>query len=448
MSVADMGGFFERRFHLAEHRTTPRTEVLAGLTTFLTLAYILFVQPALLSSVGLDFGAVFVAACVASAFATLLMAGLANYPIAVAPAMGHNFYFTFTVVVAMEVPWEVALGGVAVAGLLFIATAGFGLRERLIIAIPASLKHAIATGIGLLIAMIGLQWAGIIVASPGTLVTLGDLRTAPVLVSLMGLVVMAVLWARGVRVAILLGVLVSTFAAWLGGLVQYQGVASLPPSLMPTLGQFDILGALRPDMVAVIFVFFFLALFDSVGTLVGVGEQAGLMRNGTLPRARGALLADAVGTVVGAGLGTSTVTAYIESATGVAAGGRTGLTAVVIALLFLLSLFLSPLVSMIGGGYDAGGGVTLYPVVAPALILVGTMMVRGVRQIDWDDPTESLPSFLTLMVMPLAVSVTDGIAFGFIAYALLKLVTGRGREAHWLVYLFAVLFLVRYAVLV
>ncbi|HJN44437.1 MAG: guanine permease [Acidobacteria bacterium] len=448
MSVADMGGFFERRFHLAEHRTTPRTEVLAGLTTFLTLAYILFVQPALLSSVGLDFGAVFVATCVASAFATLLMAGLANYPIAVAPAMGHNFYFTFTVVVAMEVPWEVALGGVAVAGLLFIATAGFGLRERLIIAIPASLKHAIATGIGLLIAMIGLQWAGIIVASPGTLVTLGDLRTAPVLVSLMGLVVMAVLWARGVRVAILLGVLVSTFAAWLGGLVQYQGVASLPPSLMPTLGQFDILGALRPDMVAVIFVFFFLALFDSVGTLVGVGEQAGLMRNGTLPRARGALLADAVGTVVGAGLGTSTVTAYIESATGVAAGGRTGLTAVVIALLFLLSLFLSPLVSMIGGGYDAGGGVTLYPVVAPALILVGTMMVRGVRQIDWDDPTESLPSFLTLMVMPLAVSVTDGIAFGFIAYALLKLVTGRGREAHWLVYLFAVLFLVRYAVLV
>ncbi len=448
MSVADMGGFFERRFHLAEHRTTPRTEVLAGLTTFLTLAYIMFVQPALLSSVGLDFGAVFVATCVASAFATLLMAGLANYPIAVAPAMGHNFYFTFTVVVAMEVPWEVALGGVAVAGLLFIATAGFGLRERLIIAIPASLKHAIATGIGLLIAMIGLQWAGIIVASPGTLVTLGDLRTAPVLVSLMGLVVMAVLWARGVRVAILLGVLVSTFAAWLGGLVQYQGVASLPPSLMPTLGQFDILGALRPDMVAVIFVFFFLALFDSVGTLVGVGEQAGLMRNGTLPRARGALLADAVGTVVGAGLGTSTVTAYIESATGVAAGGRTGLTAVVIALLFLLSLFLSPLVSMIGGGYDAGGGVTLYPVVAPALILVGTMMVRGVRQIDWDDPTESLPSFLTLMVMPLAVSVTDGIAFGFIAYALLKLVTGRGREAHWLVYLFAVLFLVRYAVLV
>ena len=443
-----MRGFLERRFHLADHRTTIGTEVLAGVTTFLTLAYILFVQPALLSSIGLDFGAVFVATCVASAFATLLMAGLANYPIAVAPAMGHNFYFAFTVVVAMEVPWEVALGGVAVAGLLFVATAGFGLREKLITAIPTSLKHAIATGIGLLIAMIGLQWAGVIVASPGTLVTLGDLRAPPVLVALVGLIVMAVLWVRGVRAAILLGILASTLAAWLGGMVQFQGVASLPPSLLPTLGRLDIFGALRPEMVAVIFVFFFLALFDSVGTLVAVGEQAGLMRNGTLPRARGALLADAIGTVAGAGLGTSTVTAYVESATGVAAGGRTGLTAVVIALLFLASLFLSPLVSVIGGGYDAGGGVTLYPVVAPALILVGAMMVRGVRRIDWDDPTEAMPAFLTMMVIPLAVSITDGIAFGFIAYTLLKLATGRRREVHWLVPVFAVLFLVRYALLV
>ena len=247
-----MRGFLERWFHLTEHGTTPRTEVLAGVTTFLTLAYILFVQPALLSSVGLDFGAVFVATCLASAFATLLMACLANYPIAVAPAMGHNFYFTFTVVVAMEVPWEVALGGVAVAGLLFIATAGFGLREKLITAIPASLKHAIAAGIGLLIAMIGLQWAGVIVASPGTLVTLGDLGAPPVRVALVGLVVMAVLWARGMRAAILLGILAATLVAWLGGLVQFQGVASLPPSLLPTLGRFDILGALRPEMVAVV----------------------------------------------------------------------------------------------------------------------------------------------------------------------------------------------------
>ena len=442
-----MSLFLEHRFHLAEHGTTPRTEVLAGVTTFLTLAYILFVQPALLSSVGLDFGAVFVATCLASALATLLMAWLANYPIAVAPAMGHNFYFTFTVIVAMEVPWEVALGGVAVAGLLFIATAGFGLREKLITVIPVSLKHAIATGIGLLIAMIGLQWAGIVVASPGTLVTLGDLRAPPVLVALFGLVVTSVLWARGMRGAILFGILASTLVAWFIGLVRFQGVAALPPSILPTLGRFDILGAFKPEMGAVILVFFFLALFDSVGTLVAVGEQAGLMRNGVLPRARGALLADALGTVVGAGLGTSTVTAYVESATGVAAGGRTGLTAVVVALLFLLSLFVSPLVSMIGGGVDAGGGVTLYPVVAPALILVGTMMIPGVRHINWTDPTEALPAFLTMTVMPLAVSITDGIAFGFIAYALLKLATARGDEAHWLVYLFALLFLFRYVFL-
>ena len=435
--------FLEHRFLLKEHGSSVHTEVLAGLTTFLTLAYILFVQPALMSSIGLDFGAVFVATCLASAFATFLMAVLANYPIAVAPAMGHNFYFTFTVVLAMEVPWEVALGGVALAGLLFIATAGVGLREKLITAIPDSLRW----GIGLLIATIGLQWAGIIVASPDTLVTLGDLRTPPVLVALVGLVVTAVLWVRGFRIAILAGILSSTIVAWLSGLVQFQGVAGLPPSLWPTFGRLDIGGALRPEMVPVVFVFFFLALFDSIGTLVGVGEQAGLMRDGTLPRARGALLADAIGTVVGAGLGTSTVTAYVESATGVAVGGRTGLTAVVVAGLFLLSLFFSPLVSMVGGGVETPGGIMLYPVVAPALVLVGVMMVRGVRRIDWDDPTEALPAFLTFVVMPLALSITDGIAFGFIAYALLKAVTGRAREAHWVVYLFAGLFLVRYAFL-
>ncbi len=442
-----MAGFLERRFELAAHGTSVRTEVLAGCTTFLTLAYILFVQPALLSSLGLDFGAVFVATCLASAFATLLMAGLANYPIAVAPAMGHNFYFAFTVVGAMAVPWEVALGGVAIAGALFVLTAGFGLRELLITAIPTSLKYAIATGIGLLIAMIGFQWAGIIVAAPGTLVALGELTAPPVLVALVGLVVMAVLWVRGVQGAILAGILAATAVAWAGGLVEPQGVAGWPPSLLPTLGKLDLLGALRPEMAGVIFVFFFLALFDSVGTLVAVGEQAGLMRDGVLPRARGALLADAIGTVAGAGLGTSTVTAYVESATGVAAGGRTGLTAVVIAGLFLLSLFLSPLVSMIGGGYDAGGGVTLYPVVAPALILVGTMMVRGVRRIDWDDPTEALPAFLTIMVMPLTISITDGIAFGFVAWVVLKLARGRAAEVHWLLYVFAVLFLFRYAAL-
>ena len=440
-----MSGLLDRLFHLTEQGTTARTELLAGVTTFFTLAYIVFVQPALLSSVGLDFGAVFVATCLASAFATLLMAGLANYPIAVAPAMGHNFYFAFTVVAARGVPWEVALGGVALAGFLFIVTAGFGLRERLITAIPNSLKHAIATGIGLLITTIGLQWAGIIVASPGTLVTIGDLREPPVLVALLGLVATSVLWVRGVRGAILYGIVITTVVAWGAGVSRFHGVASWPPSILPTLGHLDLLGALQMEMVPVIFVFFFLALFDSVGTLVAVGDQAGLLQHGTLPKARGALLADAIGTTAGAALGTSTVTAYVESATGVAAGGRTGLTAVVIALLFLVALFLSPLVAMVGGGYDVGEGRILYPVVAPALILVGSMMVSGIRHVVWSDPTEALPAFLTLTVMPLSVSITDGIAFGFVSYALLKVVSGRRHEVHWLVFLFAMLFILRYA---
>ena len=443
-----MSRFLERLFHLTQHGTTVRTEVLAGSTTFFTLAYIIFVQPTVLSAAGMDFGSVFVATCLASGIATSMMAFFANYPIAVAPAMGHNFYFVFTVVVAGGVPWQVALGGVAVAGMLFVLTAGVGLRERLITAIPDSLKHAIAVGIGLLIATVGLQWAGVIVDSPGTLVTLGDLRTAPVMVALIGFSVMAVLTAWNLRSALLVGLLVSGVVAWLIGVTEYQGLASLPPSMAPTFLELDVLGALHPDMVGVIFVFLFLALFDSVGTLVAVAEQAGLMRDGELPRARGALLADAAGTVVGAGLGTSTVTAYVESSTGVAAGGRTGLTAVVTAGLFFLALFFSPLVAMVGGGYRVSDDLTLYPVIAPALIVVGTMMVRGVRRIGWDDPTEAIPAFLTILVMPLTVSITEGIAFGFISFATLKLLTGRAAETEWLVFLFAGLFLVRYIFLV
>ena len=444
---ANMSRVLEDLFHLSRCGTTVRTEVLAGSTTFFTLAYIIFVQPTVLSAAGMDFGSVFVATCLGSGIATLMMAFFANYPIAVAPAMGHNFYFAFTVVIAGGVPWQLALGGVAVAGMLFVLTAGVGLRERLITAIPDSLKHAIGVGIGLLIAMVGLQWAGVIVDAPGTLVTLGDLRTAPVMVAVIGFSVMAVLTAWNLRSALLVGLLVSGVVAWLIGLSEYQGLASLPPSMAPTFLELDVLGALHPDMVAIIFVFLFLALFDSVGTLVAVAEQAGLMRDGTLPRARGALLADAVGTVLGAGLGTSTVTAYVESSTGVAAGGRTGLTAVVTAGLFFLALFFSPLVAMVGGGYRVSDDVTLYPVIAPALVVVGTMMVRGVRRIGWDDPTEAIPAFLTIVIMPLTVSITEGIAFGFISFATLKLLTGRAAETEWLIFLFAGLFLARYIVL-
>ena len=433
----------ERRFGLRANGTTVRTEVIAGLTTFLTMAYIIFVQPAVLGAAGMDPGAVLTATCLATALATLLMALMANYPIAVAPAMGHNFFFAYSVVLGMKVPWRIALGGVALAGIIFILTAGIGLREKLITAMPASIKHAIAAGIGLLIAAIGLQWAGLIVASPGTLVTLGDLHGRAPLLATATLAVTAVLLARRVPGAFLWGMLAATLAGGPLGIVQYHGIASAPKSLAPTFLQLDIAGALSPGMTAVVFVFFFLALFDSVGTLVGVGTQAGFMKDGTLPRGRQALLADAIGTVAGAVLGTSTVTAYIESGAGVAAGGRTGLAGIVTAALFLLSVFLHPLVQTIGGGY-ASGSTTLYPVIAAPLILVGTMMIGGLRHVEWDDPTESIPAFLTLVMMPLAVSITEGVAFGLVSYALLKLATGRAREAHPLIYLFAMLFLARY----
>lgn len=437
-------GLLDRWFHLRANGTTPRAELIAGVTTFLATAYIIFVQPAVLSAAGMDFGAVMVATCLASGIATLLMAFLANYPIAVAPAMGHNFYFAFGVVIALKVPWQTALGAVAIAGVIFILTAGIGLRERLITAMPPNLQRAIGVGIGLLIAFIGLQWSGLIAASPGTLVTLGHLHAAGPLVAIGGLLATGTLVAWGVRGAVLWGILFTTLLGLGAGVVQYQGLVSAPPSLAPTFLQLDIMGALRPELLPVVLIFFCLALFDSVGTLVGVAGQAGLMRNGTLPRAKQALLADAAGTVAGAGLGTSTVTAYIESLTGVSAGGRTGLAAVVTAALFFLAILFSPLVKMIGGGYQVEGGRTLYPVVAPALILVGTLMMREVRAIDWDDPTEAIPAFLTIIMMPLTVSITDGLSFGFISAALLKLATGRRRELHGLVYACAAALLARY----
>jgi AGZA family xanthine/uracil permease-like MFS transporter len=441
--LSSAASFLDRRFGLVAHGTTVRTEVVAGVTTFFTMAYIVFVQPAVLGACGMDPGAVLVATCLSTALATTLMALLANYPIGVAPAMGHNFFFAYSVVIGMKVPWPIALGAVAIAGLVFVATAGIGLRERLITAIPDSLKHAIAAGIGLLIAAIGLQWAGLIVASPGTLVTLGTLKSPPVAVALASLTLTSILMARRVPGALLWGMLASTAAGLPLGIVRYHGLASRPPSIAPTLLKLDLAGALAPSMAAVVAVFFLLALFDSIGTLVGVGTQAGLMRDGVLPRARGALLADAIGTVAGAALGTSTVTAYIESGAGVAAGGRTGLTSLVTAALFLASLFFFPLVQTIGGGYTSGA-TTLYPAIAPPLILVGTLMMGGVRRIAWDDPTEAIPAFLTIVIMPLAVSITEGIAFGLIAFAVLKAATGRGREVHALVYLFAAAFLARY----
>jgi AGZA family xanthine/uracil permease-like MFS transporter len=437
-------------FGLRERGTDVRTELIGGATTFVALSYILVVQPAVMATIGMDPGAVFSATCIASAFATALMGLWANYPIAVAPAMGHNFYFAFVVAGhgtgALGIPWWIALGANFLAGAAFLVLSLVGVRERLIDAIPDALKHAIAAGIGLLIALVGFEWAGLVRAVPGTLVTLGDLHRPATLLAAAGTLTIAALMARGVRGAILLGTLATGIAGVLLGLAPQHGVVAAPPSLAPTFGRLAIAQALRPELVTVVFVLFFLGLFDTVGTLVGVAEQAGFLRDGRLPRAREAMATDALGTMVGTVFGTSTLTAYVESAAGVGAGARTGLASCVTAALLLLSLFLAPL-ARLGGTSVPMGAATGYPVVAPALIVVGSLMMRAVSRLDFADPTLGIPAFLTIVTMPFAFSITEGIAFGFVSHALLMLVAGRAREVHPFLWIFSALLLARYAFL-
>ncbi len=439
----------DTRFRLRERGTTVRAEVLGGATTFVTMSYIVFVQPAVLATTGMDAGAVLTATCITSAFATLLMGWWANYPLAVAPAMGHNFYFAFMVAGPVATgglgySWQVALGANCIAGVAFLILSLVGIRERLIDAIPRSLQHAISAGIGLLIALVGFEWAGVVRAAPGTLVALGDLHRPATLVALAGTLLTAAALARGNRAAILIGTLATGALAAALGLVPYHGLVAAPPSLVPTFARLDVAAALRPDLVAVIFVLFFLGLFDTVGTLIGVADQAGLIEDGRLPRAREAMASDAAGTIVGTILGTSTVTAFVESAAGVAAGARTGLANVVTATLMLAALFFSPLARMAGEGIRAGD-VTMYPIVAPALIVVGSFMIRGVTRIDFADPPAAIASFLTIATMPFTFSITEGIAFGMISYAVLMTAAGRARAVHPLLYVFAALFVARYA---
>ncbi len=453
--------WLEQRFRLREHGTDVRTELLAGLTTFLTMCYIIFVNPVILGAAGMDKGAVMVATCVGTAVGTFLMGVLANYPIAMAPGMGHNAFFAFIVCGAMGFTWQQALGANFISGALFTILVLAGMSQAFVDAVPLSLKHAIAVGIGLLLALIGLEWGGFVQHSPATIVTLGDLSSPSLLIATVGFLVMAILLVLNVRGAIVIGLFAGLIVALLLGVAKYKGIVSAPPSPTPTafkfvegLASFGGLGAKWVDLVAVVFVLLFLDIFDTVGTLIGVGAQAGFLRNGTLPKAKEALLSDAIGTVVGVCMGTSTITSYIESSAGIAQGGRTGLTAVVVALLFLLGLFFYPLVEMMSAEIAvpipfAREGIppfTHHPIIAPALILVGVFMMTGVRHIQWDDFTEAIPAFLTLVLIPVTFSITEGIAFGFISYALLKLVTRRHHEAHWLLYLMSVLFLAMFAV--
>ncbi len=425
----------ESWFKLSAHKTTVRTEVVAGITTFLTMAYIIFVNPDILSAAGMPRDSVFVATCLAAALGSLIMGLYANYPIAMAPGMGINAYFAFVVVGTLGYSWQTALGAVFISGCLFILVSLFRVREWIVNAIPRSLKTAISAGIGLFLAMIGLKNAGIIVASPATLVTLGDLHAPAPLLAMAGLLLIVALEARRITGGIIIGILAVTVASILLGSSEFSGVFSLPPSIAPTFLQLDVVGALELGLLSVVLTFFLVELFDATGTLVGVAHRAGLLdAEGKLPRLKRALLADSSAIAAGAMLGTSSTTAYIESAAGTAVGGRTGLTAVVVALLFLAALFLAPL----------AGSVPAFAT-APALIYVSILMTRGLAELEWDDLTEAAPAVLCALAMPLTFSIAHGIAFGFISYAGIKLLAGRAREVPLAVWVIALVFVAKLA---
>ncbi len=420
-----------------------RKEIIGGLTTFFTMSYIIFIQPIVLYQTGMDKGAVMVATCISSAIAMIFMAILANYPFALAPAMGHNFYFVYGVCLALGVSWQVALGANFIAGVIFLILSFWGLREKIINAVPSSLKHAICVGIGLLITLIGLEWSGIIKANPHTFVSLGDIKSKSALLSIFGLLLIAFLISKKVKGAILVGILSNLAVALLVGMVKFEGIIGRIPSLSSTFLKLDILGALKINMLSVIFIFLFLDLFDTVGTLIGLAEQANFLKEGKLPRARGALFSDALGTVTGTLLGTSTITSYIESSTGIAEGARTGIANLVTAFMFLISLVFYPLIKMVSAPVKIDGFNT-YPIIAPSLIIVGWFMLSNIRKINWNEFSESFPAFVTIITIPLTFSITEGISFGFITYTFLKLVKGKLKEIPVLVFVFSLLFLLRY----
>lgn len=425
----------DKFFKLSESGTTVRTEILAGLTTFLTMAYIIFVNPQILSTTGMDTGAVFVATCLAAALGTIAMGLYANYPIALAPGMGLNAYFAFAVVGGMGYSWQVALGAVFLSGCIFLIISVLPIREWIVNSIPRSLKMAISAGIGFFLGIIALEESGIVVDHPATLVTLGDPTSAPVLLAIGGFVVIMALDALKVTGAVILGILATTVVGILLGISSFNGVFDTPPNPMPVLGQLDIGGALDAGLVAIIFVFFMVDLFDNTGTLIGVLHRAGMLTpEGKLPRIGKALVVDSTAAMAGAVLGTSTTTSYIESAAGIKAGGRTGLTAVTVGVLFLLSLFLAPLAT----------SVPAYAT-APALLYVACLMARGLIEMDWEDVTEYAPGVVMALVMPLTYSIATGIGVGFIVYALGKILSGRFGQLHPVVLLIAALFVVKFA---
>jgi AGZA family xanthine/uracil permease-like MFS transporter len=425
----------ESFFKLKEHGTDVRTEVIAGFTTFLTMAYIVFVNPSILALTGMDFNAVFVATCLAAAMGTAIMALVANYPIALAPGMGLNAYFTFTVVQGVGVPWQTALGAVFISGIIFLIVSLFKVREAIVNAIPHSLKLAISAGVGMFLAIIALKNAGVVVGSPATLVTLGNIHAPQTLLAILGFFMIVAMEYRKIHGSIIIAILTITLLSIAMGLSEFKGVFSMPPSMAPTFMQMDLAGALNAGLLGVIFVFFFVDLFDTTGTLIGVSHRAGLLdKDGKLPRLKKALLADSVAITAGAAMGTSSTTAYIESAAGTAVGGRTGLTALVVSLLFLAALWFSPLAATVPAYATA-----------PALCYVAVLMARGLAEIEWDDLTESAPAVMTAFAMPFTFSIADGIAFGFISYTVIKLLAGRYKDLSVAVLVITALWIVKFA---
>ncbi|GBF12131.1 NCS2 family permease [Tepidibacillus infernus] len=422
-------------FKLQERGTTVSTEFLAGLTTYLTMVYIVIVNPAILSDAGMDFNAVFIATIITSMLATLIMGLFANYPIAIAPGMGLNAYFTYTIVKGNGVPWQVALGAVLVAGILFVLLSVTNFRNILINAIPKNLKYAITAGIGLFISFIGLQHAEIVVDSPATLVTIGDFSKPMTLLSIIGLTISLILMAYNIKGSLFIGMIITFLLAWISGHVSIpETIFAMPTGLSKTAFQMDLGGIFEHGLYTVIFTFLLITLFDTTGTMLGVAEQAGLMRDGEFPRARSAFLADAFGATFGALMGTSPTTAYIESTSGVAVGGKTGLTAVFVSILMLVTLFFAPIAQLLA---------SIPAVTAPALIIVGFFMMNGLRKIDWHDLEDAFPAFLVIVTMPLTYSIATGIGIGFIVYPVLKVIRGKAKEVHPILFLFAVLFFIQ-----
>lgn len=425
---------FERFFKLSEHGTSVRTELIAGVTTFLTMSYIIFVNPDILSTTGMDRNAIFVATCLAAALGSIVMGLVANWPIGLAPGMGLNAFFAFTVVAALGFTWQQALGAVFISGGIFVLLTVTGVRSWLIEGIPRSLRSAIAAGIGLFLAIIALKGAGIVVANKATLVGLGDLKQSGPLLAIFGFFVIAVLDALKVRGAILIGILAVTILSWIVGVSEFHGIVSMPPSILPTFMQLDIVGALHGGLIHIILVFVLVEVFDATGTLIGVAKRAKLIEDGKPNRLSRALLADSAAIVAGSLMGTSSTTAYVESASGVQAGGRTGLTALTIAVLFIAALFFSPLAA----------SVPAYAT-APALLYVAGLMMRELTEIEWDDLTEAAPAALTALAMPFTYSIANGLAFGFISYVVLKIFTGRWKTLHLATQIVAALFIIRFA---